>query len=35
MKREERKEAQRELLQGFVFIWITFAAYYVTLNLLV
>ena len=32
MKREERKEAQRELLYGFVFIWITFAAYYLTLN---
>ena len=32
---KERKEALRELLQGFVFIWITFAAYYVTLNLLV
>tara|TARA_R110002020_G_scaffold288718_2_gene504199 strand:+ start:589 stop:696 length:108 start_codon:yes stop_codon:yes gene_type:complete len=32
MKREERKEAQRELLQGFVFIWIAFAAYYLTLN---
>lgn len=32
---KERKEAQRELLYGFVFIWIVFAAYYLTLNLLV
>ena len=35
MKNKERKEAQIELLQGFVFIWIAFAAYYLTLNLLV